>query len=123
MSKSIAKQVQSETSKRLAAARKRIEESRNTAIAVRGTSALVTGLALGEAERRGMPTVIAGTVPLRALIGVGAAFGAAFTKGTTSAALDGIAAATMGVYGYEAAQKRTFIAGEIGSSHRSRTYV
>lgn len=122
MGKSIAKQVQSETSKRLAAARARIEKSRGTQLAVGGTSALVTGIVIGEAERRGLPMVVAGTVPVRALLGVGLAAGAYFTKGLTSAALDGAAKASFGVYGHQASTRRTFIAGEIGA-HRSHDYV
>lgn len=121
MNKSLAKKVQQETSKRLASARKRIENNRMTAIAIRGTTAVVTGAALGEAERRGISPVIMGTVPLRGVIGVMAAFGEAFTRGAASAALSGVASASLGVYGYEASQKRTFIAGTHASS--TRTYV
>lgn len=114
--------VRKETSKRLSSMRKRIEDHRMTSIAVRGTAAVVTGAALGEAERRGVGGVVMG-VPVRPALGLVLAVGEVFTKGAVSAALGGAAAASLGVYGYEAVQKQTFIAGSGYSHARSRTVV
>jgi hypothetical protein len=116
MNKSQLAVVRKETSKRIASLNKRIKESRTTHIAVGLTSATITGAALGEAERRGVSMVAFG-VPVRPALAFAAAAGALMTKGATSAALVGSAFASAGVYGYEAAQKRTFVAGSIGAGH------
>jgi hypothetical protein len=114
--------VRKETSQRMASMRKRLEQSRATHIAIGSTSAVLTGAALGEAERRGV-SMIAYGVPVRPAVALLAAGGALMTKGATSAALVGAAFASAGVYGYEAAQKRSFIAGTVGSHVHSRMSV
>lgn len=113
--------VRKETGKRMASMRKRLEEARTTQVAVGLTSAVVTGAALGEAERRGVAMVVAG-VPTRAALALIAAGGVLMTKGAVSSALFGAACASGGVYGYEASQKRTFIAGRAsGYTHSHNT--
>lgn len=122
MAGKLTKQVQGEVLKRLASARRRAEESRTTATMVRGGAALVAGGAMGFAEKKGMPMVI-GPVPTRAAIGALALLGEGMTKGMLSAALGGLANASLAVYGYEGAQKGTFIAGTIGSGEQRRTWA
>jgi hypothetical protein len=123
MNKSTAAMVRKETSKRAQALRKRLEESRTMHVGIGLTAATLTGAALGEAERRGVPMVIGGSVPVRPAVAIAAAAGVLMTKGTVSAALLGSAFAAAGVYGYEASQKRTFVAGSFGHSARSYTQV
>lgn len=90
-------------------------------VAVRGSTALATGAALGELNRRGV-TVEVGGVPWKPVLGLVAAFGEAFTKGAVSAALGGVSTASLAIYGHEAAGKRSLIAGGRAGT-TSRTYV
>jgi len=121
MKKAELQKIRSEAARRLGGMRRRAKEAQFTNIAVRGTSAIVTGAALGELDRRGTPVEVGG-VPWKPALGLVAAFGEAFTKGAVSAALGGVSAVSLGVYGYEASRKRSLIAGARAGA-TSRTYV
>lgn len=121
MKKAELQKIRSEAARRLGGIRRRAKEAQLMAVAVRGSAALATGAALGEMDRRGMAVEVAG-VPWKPVLGLVAAFGEAFTKGSISAALGGVSTASLAVYGMEATRKRALIAGTRAGS-TSRTYV
>jgi hypothetical protein len=120
MKKAELQKIRSEAARRLSGMRRRAKDAQLMNVAVRGSSALVTGAAIGEMSRRGI-TVEVGGVPWKPVLGLVAAFGEAFTKGAVSASLGGVSAASFAVYGHEAAQKRSLIAGGRAGAGASRT--